>query len=148
MGYNPNFSGVASALSSLLVQTNESNVTGGTLNKLTPVRINSSGNMATIDVSVEVEALAIAGILDKNVPDNDSGSIVNSGRITEITTSAVLGDILYVSKSGGVTNIKPAIGIGGFVADDFVIRLGVVAKNQDNALNKDLLVNISIVGQL
>ena len=148
MSYNPNFSGVASAPSSNSVQTSESNATGGTLNKLTPVRINSSGNMATIDISVEAEALAIAGILDENVLDSDSGSIVNSGRILDIATSAILGDILYVSKTGGITNVKPAIGIGGFVADDFVIRLGVVAKNQDNVLNKDLLVNISIVGQL
>lgn len=148
MSYNPNFSGVSSAPSSDTVRTNESNNTLSTLLKLTPVRIDSSGFMAPIDVANEIQALAIAGILGDDVPSSSSGAIINSGRLIDITTSASLGDVLYVSKTGGVTNTKPAIGIEGFVADDFVIRLGIVAKNQTNPLNKDLLVNISIVGQL
>jgi hypothetical protein len=148
MSFNPNFSGVSSAASSQAIHTSESNNSGSTITKLTPVRIDASGNMALIDVSVEVQALAIAGIVDADVSNSSSGNVVNSGRISDITTSASLGDVLYVSKTGGVTNTKPAIGVDGFLADDFVLRLGIVAKNPDNGSLKDLLVNISIVGQL
>jgi len=148
MSYNPFFSGVKDVPSSQTLETSEVNNTGLTISKLTPVRINSSGDMATINVSIEAEALAIAGIASSEINDSDAGSIINSGRVKDITTAAVLGEILYVSKTGQTTNIKPAIGIGGFLADDFVIRLGVVAKNLANPSNKDLLVNISIVGQL
>jgi len=148
MSYNPTFSGTNTAPSTAAVKTSESNNSGGTLVKLTPVRIDTSGDMASIDISIEVEALGIAGILSGDTLDTDSGDIINSGRISNITTTAVLGDVLYISKTGGVTNIKPTIGVDGFVVDDFVIRLGIVAKNPSNPVNKDLLVNISIVGQL
>lgn len=148
MSYNPNFSGVSSAPSSQSVQTSEANNSGSMISKLTPVRIDTSGNIALVDVGIEAQALAIAGLTDADVLHSATGNIVNSGRVKDITTSALLGDVMYVSKTGGTTNVKPAIGTGGFVADDFVIRLGVVAKNPDNPSNKDLLVNISIVGQL
>ena len=136
------------ALASAAITTSESNNSGSTLTKLTPVRIDASGDMAMIDVSIELEALGIAGVLNSDTLHTNSGEIINSGRISNITTTATLGDVLYVSKAGGVTNTKPAIGIDGFVIDDFVIRLGIVAKNPGNPVNKDLLVNISIVGQL
>ena len=148
MSYNPTFAGVSVAPSSKTVQTSEINTSGGTLLKLTPVRIDASGNMATIDVAVESQAFAVAGILSTSVADSSSGDIINSGRISNITTTAGFGDVLYVSKTGGITSIKPTIGLDSFVIDDFVIRLGVVAKNPINPSNKDLLVNISIVGQL
>jgi hypothetical protein len=148
MSFNPNFSGKASAASSQAIHTSESNNSGSTIAKLTPVRIDSVGNMALIDVSIEAQAMSIAGVANADVSDSSSGSIVNSGRISDITTTAALGDVLYVSKTGSVTNVKPAIGVGGFLADDFVLRLGIVAKNPDNGSLKDLLVNISIVGQL
>jgi hypothetical protein len=150
MSYNPNFSGISivpEATSSKAVQLKSTNMTGSALTKLTPVRLNSSGNMESIDVSIEAQALAIAGLLNTDVMNGTVGEIANSGRIADILTASI-GDVLYVSKSGGTTNIKPEIGVDGFVADDFVIRLGVVIKNVDNPLLKDLLVNISIVGQL
>ena len=57
-------------------------------------------------------------------------------------------DVLYVSKTGGVTNVKPSIGVDGFTAGDVIIRLGVVSKNRDNPSNKDLIVNVAIIGVL
>jgi len=148
MSYNPAFSGITSTPASQSVQAPEANATGSTLTKLSPVRVNSSGNLALIDVSVESEALSIAGIVNDNITTGNSGNIVNSGRILDITTSAVFGEVLFVSKTGGVTATKPSIGVDGFAANDFVIKLGLVVKNADNPLNKDLLVSISIVGQL
>lgn len=145
MSYNPNFSGIQGTAS---LSTSETNNTGSTLSKLTPVRIAADGQIATIDVSVEAQALAIAGIVKDDISNSGSGTIINTGRIEDITTAGTFGDILYVSKTGGVTHIKPSIGVDSFVAGDFVIRLGIVTKNTSNPLNKDLIVNILIVGQL
>jgi len=148
MSYNPNFSGTASAASSKAIHAEETNNSGSTINKLTPVRIDSNGDIATVDVAIEAQALAIAGITDSAIGNGAVGAIVNSGRILDITTTASLGEALYVSKVGTTTNLKPTIGIDGFMAEDFVIRLGIIAKNALNPVSKDLLVNISIVGQL
>jgi hypothetical protein len=148
MSYNPNFAGSSSAAASQAINTTELNNTGSSITKLTPVRINSSGNIALIDVAVESEALAIAGLTDSDITNSSSGNIVNSGKIKNITTTAVFGDILFLSKTGDITNIKPSIGVGGFLAGDFVVKLGIVAKNADVPTDKDLIVHISIVGQL
>ena len=124
------------------------NNSGSILAKLTPVKITASGDIDKIDVSVEADALAIAGILNSDTADGEVGEIVSSGRIRDVDTSADLGDIIYIAKNGLTTNIKPSEGVAGFVASDYVIRLGVVAKNTANPLKKDLLVNIQIIGQL
>lgn len=146
MTYNPNFSGKANISS---IQTSETNSSGSTIDKLTPVRIDSFGNMATINVSTESEALSIAGLLDADAADGASANIATSGRIMNVTVAgAGFGDTLYVSKTGGITNVKPDIGVGSFVAGDFVIRVGMVAKNAENPSNKDVIVMIQIVGQL
>lgn len=124
------------------------NNTGFTLPKLTPVGIDSLGELDTIDVSNEASAISCSGIVRADILNAASGSVALSGILEDITTSAVFGNVLFVSKSGGVTNVKPTIGGGGFVSGDWVIKLGVISKNQGNPTLKDLLINISIVGQL
>ena len=64
MTYDPRLFGFsstsipASKLSSVI-----NNSTGITIPKYTPVRIDTSGNMALVDVSIEATALAIVGIV-------------------------------------------------------------------------------------
>ena len=148
MTYNPNFSGSGTVPASQALRNTELNNTGSTLAQLTPVKITLDGNLGTIDVSVESDVHALAGIVDENIPNGASGNIITSGRVLNISTSAAFGMPLYLSKSGGVTDTIPDIGVGGFVAGDFVVSLGIVAKNAVSPSNKDLIVRILILGQL
>jgi len=148
MSYSPNFRGSTSSAPSESVQSVLDNNTGGTIDALTPIYSNTSGDMALIDVSDESKSFAIAGITVGSVAHLSSGSIANSGRLTDVTVTGVFGDTLYVSKAGGLTSTKPSEGVGGFLAGDWIIRIGVVVKNQNNPSNKDLLLQISVVGQL
>jgi len=124
------------------------NQTGSTINKLKPIRVNSLGYMEDIDVSIEAEALACVGVLAANTVNAAQGSVVVSGVLKDITTTADYGEPVYVSKTGDITNVKPDIGVGGFVAGDWVIRLGVISRNTSNPTLKDLIVNVAIIGQL
>ena len=142
MSYNPN-SGISDKTFEGIANTS-----GLTIIKATPIRIDGDGNINNIDVSSETEALSVAGVSLENIVDGTRGDVVTSGRVEDIVTTANNGDVLYVSKTGALTNIKPDIGIGGFVSGDFVIRIGVVYKNQYDPIKQDLLLNIDVVGQL
>jgi len=145
MGYNPLATGVPPF--SRATSKTSTNNTGQQIPKGTPVRITLTG-ITTIDVSDEDEAQSIAGVALEDIDDTNSGEVIGSGIILEIVTAIAVGEPVFVSKTGTLTNVKPSIGNGGFVAGDWVIRLGVISKNIDNPSNKDLLVNIQIVGEL
>lgn len=124
------------------------NDSGAEITKATPVRITSTG-VAPIDVSDEDQVSAIAGLAKSTMGDSTSGEIVSAGIIEDVATSIPVGSIVYCGKTpGSLTAIKPGIGVNGFEAGDWVIRLGVMAKNIDNGSNTDMLVNIQIIGQL
>lgn len=149
MTYNPRLKGdilTVGAVSSEL--PSRVNASGGSLNKTDPVRLDASGTIQKIDPSIEAQALACIGVAKNSVANGSSTPIVSQGRLEDVTTAGTFGDPLYVSKTGGLTNIKPSIGVGGFVEGDFVIFVGIVAKNQTNPLLKDLMVNVRVVGQL
>jgi hypothetical protein len=124
------------------------NSSGGSLNKTDPVRLDASGNIQKIDPSIEVQALACIGVAKDSVASLSLTPIVTQGRLENVTVPGTFGDPLYVSKAGGLTNIKPSIGVGGFVEGDFVIFIGIIVKNQTNPLLTDLMVNVRVVGQL
>lgn len=130
------------------VEDERTNNTGITINKGVPVRINTSGELDFINVSVEAEAINVSGVASEPITNGSKGSVVNSGKISDIATTAALGDIVYVSKSGSLTNVKPSIGVSGFVAGDFVVMVGIIAKNESNPTLKDLMLNVDVVGQL
>jgi hypothetical protein len=123
------------------------NGTVSTILKLSPVRTSSNG-IDLIDVSNEAQANAVIGVLPDDIAPSASGEVVGSGTITNITTSAAVGDVMYIAKDGTLTNTKPSIGVNSFVADDWIVRMGVVAKNASNPVQKDLIVNVNVVGKL
>jgi hypothetical protein len=129
-------------------QSDMVNSTGSTIDALTPVRVDSNGSMSLIDVALDASALSIVGITKASVLDTETGVIVTQGKIEDITTAFAVGDYVYVSKTGSLTNVLPEAGTNDFVAGDYIIRIGVVAKNTADANKKDLFVGISIVGQL
>ena len=148
MTYNPNFAGATSNATSTTVGDVLENQSGATINRVTPVRVDNNGEIKTIDVSVESEATAIVGVAKENIAPGSKGTIISSGRVTNIITTANFGDILFVSKIGGLTNSKPEVGVGGFVSGDWVIRVGVIFKSDTNPSQQDLMLNIGIIGQL
>lgn len=124
------------------------NVSGVSMPKGTPVRLTAGGDMDFIDVSNESHAFASSGITQAVVSNLSPGPVLTSGRLINVTTSFAFGDPVYVNKTGGLTNLKPTIGIDGFVAGDFIIAIGVIGKNVDNPANKDIILNIGLVSQL
>lgn len=149
MTYDPRLFGFsdmqipASGLTSTL-----KNESGSIIPGMTPVRADTSGNMALMDVSSELACLAIVGVTVTDVENMTFGVVSLSGRLLDVTTTASFGDIMYVAKDGSLTNVKPSEGISGFNFGDFVVKVGTVVKNEANPLLKDLFLNISVVGQL
>lgn len=137
-----------SALTATGISDTRPNNSGITISKGIPVRINSSGELDFINVSVESQALSVAGVASENIPNTQSGTFLTTGKVSDITTTASFGDLLYIDKTGSLTNIKPSIGVNSFVSGDFVVSVGVVAKNSSNPLLKDLVIMIDIIGQL
>jgi hypothetical protein len=133
----------SSSTRSLLV-----NNSGSTIPALTPVRLNSTGQLEAVNVGSDASALSIVGLTESAVADWTEGYVITSGKLTNIVTGFNFGDYIYVSKTGGLTSSYPIVGAGGFNAGDFVIRVGVIAKNDTNPLQKDIFVTMQIIGQL
>jgi hypothetical protein len=125
------------------------NNVGSSLNKGTPIAINSvTGNFDLVDVSSESLSRSTFAVVFQDTDVLGILNLITSGKIENLSISANFGDVIYVSKTGSLTNIAPAVGVGSFVSKDWVIVVGVIAKNINNPLLKDLYVNIDVKGQL
>jgi len=143
MSYRP-----YSALKASGLESKFQNGAGVTILKATPVRKTPTGYIDFIDVSIESEVLALIGVTSSSILPTNIGPVITHGRIENVTISAIFGDAIYLGKDGFLTNIKPEVGISGFVAGDFVVRIATVARNENNPLQKDLVLEITLVGQL
>jgi hypothetical protein len=121
---------------------------GFPISALTPVSVESTGQFRPCLPSNETQSLNIVGVTEESVLNAEEGSVIGMGRILNVSLPFALGDFVWVSKTATLTNVTPEIGVGGFDVGDFVIRIGKIVKNQDNPLQKDLIVNISLIGQL
>lgn len=113
-----------------------------------PVCLDGSGKIKDVDVSVEQDSLTVLGISTQAISNGSYGTIITHGRLENISTALNFGDYVYVSKAGGLTSTLPNIGVDGFLAGDFVIRVGLIVKNKDIPAQKDLVVNLELIGQL
>jgi hypothetical protein len=145
MTYNPN--SFTTPTTSRATSKTAYNNSGSTIVKGTPVRLTANG-FATINVSVESDVDAIAGVIASDASVGSAVEIISSGSVSNLSTSFSIGDALYIGTSGSLTNIKPTAGFNGFVAGDFVIRIGVLVANSANPSLFDLLVFIQNMGQL
>lgn len=148
MTYSPSFFNKESKGSARQTITNFVNGSGSTLAKATPVSINASSQLVLVNVSSVASVQSLVGLTNVSIPNAANGSVVDNGRLEDITTSFVLGDSLYISKTGDLTSSKPEIGVASFVEGDFVIFVGVIVKNEFDALKQDLKLMLSVVGQL
>lgn len=124
------------------------NNSGSAITNLQPVSVDANGDIKGTNVTSENDAVKFLGLASENIADGQAGNIVTSGRISNISTSLGLGSYVYVSKTGGLTDVLPSEGVDGFLAGDYVLRVGVIARNQDNPLNKDILLSPALIGQL
>ena len=138
---------IGGAGSGIAIEDDFTNSTGSPISALIPVT-SIGGNIDGIDVSTEDEVMSIVGVTRTSIANGTQGPVVLVGLIKNVTITGNFDDIVYVDKTGALSITKPEIGVGSFVAGDFIIRVGKIVKNKDNPSNKDLLVRISIVGQL
>lgn len=125
------------------------NNTGSTFPKAKPVSINTSGEIQVVNVATEANVMATVGVTEDAITNTASGGVITNGLVQNITTSFAFGDAVFIAPSGNLTNIYPSIGnADGFASGDFVVRVGVISKNSATPANKDLIVSMSIVGQL
>lgn len=148
MSYSPSFRGNSAKGSVSSVASGYQNGTGSTLAQGTPVTVNGSGQLVAVNVSVDASANAIVGLAQADIPNAANGQVIDNSRLENVSMGFNVGDILYVSKSGFLTNIVPDIGVGGFVSGDWVVYVGVVVQNEFNALQKDIVISISARGVL
>ena len=149
MTYRPYAAIIAEAqASNSNLSTQIRNESGSGIAALVPVSIDDNGYLTTIDVSDDNTVFSIVGVTQSFVANNSSGLVSLAGRIENVGLSFAHGDYVYVSKTGELTNQHPEIGINGFVAGDAVIRVGVIVRNINTPLNKDLLVRMQLVGKL
>ena len=124
------------------------NATGGVLSALSFVCQTPDGSVKIPSVSNSTECLNIIGVLPSPIANMAFGDVVVHGIITNIGTSFLLNDIIYLKKDGTWTHTPPEIGSEGFVEGDFVVRIGKITRNKDNAAHKDLFVEPVLIGQL
>lgn len=148
MSYSPAFFNQNSGGNSKATGSQFQNVSGSTLAVGTPVCVNASSQLILVDVSDEAAVKAIVGVAGDSIPNAASGQILDNGRLQNITTSFAVRSVLYIDKSGALTDQAPEIGTAGFTDGDFVVLVGVVVKNEFNPSNKDLKLMISVIGQL
>jgi hypothetical protein len=127
------------------------NATGITLPYLCPVSISNAGNSQKANPNSEFLSFSFVGLVSDlaGTPNASNGQVTVFGRIKNITTSFGLGDPVYLGKTPGtLTNIKPAEGVNGFVAGDFIVLVGVIMKNESNSSQKDIFVFKTMAGQI
>lgn len=148
MSYSSAFRGLIGRGSSRQLQTGYQNASGSTLAQATPITINGSSQLVGVDVSSSASANKILGLCSTSIPNSASGEVVDHGRLENVSVGFSVGDALYVSKAGFLTNVVPSVGVGGFVAGDWVVFVGVVVKNEFNNLQLDIVISIQVRGVL
>ena len=145
MTYNPASSGAVNALP---LGNNFINMTGSLINKATPLTVDPITGYAELVNIADSSASAVFGLSFNDVLDTNTGDYITMGIIENVSISANFSDEIFVSKSGGLTNIPPDIGVGGFVEGDTIIFVGTIKKNKNNPLYKDLIVSMDVRGTL
>lgn len=150
MSYRPYDAIVAQAvaITSAAAKFTIQNDSGSDILAFQPVATDSEGKVKGINISEDMDALKLLGIAVENISNGSYGNVIASGKLENITTVFDFGDYIYVSKTGGLTNILPSEGVGGFASEDWILRIGLIVRNRQIPSQKDLVVNLSIVGRL
>lgn len=137
-----------SGSSSSAIQGNYLNNSGSTLSAMILVWQDTSGGIDQVIPTFEEDVFSIVGLLTAATLNNAQGNVALSGLLKNVTTAFVLGDILYLSRTGALSTTVPDIGVGSFQAGDWVVKVGKITKNSTNGAQKDLKLEIEVIGQL
>jgi hypothetical protein len=124
------------------------NGSGMALEKGTPVKILVSGEVTHINVSIEEDVFALGGVVSATTSNGLKTPIVTDGRVEDVPTVFAFGDAVYIDKAGGLTSTKPEVGVIGFLAGDWIVRIGTIGRNEINPLLQDLILELNVIGQL
>jgi len=133
---------VVSAAENLTV--NWKNDSGSTIAILTPVITDSSGGMTTINVSTITEK-RVMGVASQSISNGSFGTVIISGQLENITTSFLVGETLYIDKTGALSNTIPSVGVGGFVSGDALIKAGDLVINSTTPSQKDFVIKFELI---
>lgn len=148
MSYSPLYFDPIGKGSARQTITGYQNGTGSTLAALTPVATNSSGQIVLIDVSNIASVLSLVGLVLVDIPSAANGSVVDNGRLENITTGLAVGSPVYLSKAGFIQTASPVAGSDGFVTGDSVVFIGIIVQNEFDNTKKDLKLLIERIGIL
>ena len=117
-----------------------------------PVTINTLGQLAVVDITNEDSSYAFCGITAVDCLIGGTASLAASGNIfydlpAAFSLTGQWGKPIFVSHTGTLTMTKPVVGIGGFLAGDYILFVGVTTKNPSSGTT-DLILNPRVVGQL
>lgn len=129
-------------------QTIGTNSSGSVIIAGSPVKTGPGNTIELVDVSIPSDVEAIIGVAAQDIADGTSGILITDGRVENIVTSFSIGDIVWIDKSGALTNIGPNIGVNSFASGDAVVVVGTIAENLNNASQRDLIVDIDNLGLL
>lgn len=145
---NVNITSIASGGAGKVTQDLFTNGTLSTINKGTPVSMNSSGEIEPTDITSETSVDGFIGIAAENIGAGVPGNVAMAGRLENITTSISFGSAVFVDTTGALTSTKPSVGVGGFDVGDFILYVGVVVENSTTPGNKDLVIRSALPKQL
>jgi len=117
-----------------------------------PVSINASGELAVADITDEDSSYAFCGVTSIDCLINGTDTVLTAGSVL-LDIPAVFGlngqygKHIFVSHTGTLTMVKPEIGVGGFLSQDFILSVGITTKNTATATT-DLILNPRIIGRL
>lgn len=97
------------------------NSSGATIGNVKCVYVYSDGTIKLADASKASTAYKMIGVTTEQILNGFYGMVTVQGRVREANTNGMTkGDMLYLSTSGGFTNVKPTSG--------HIVRIGVVDK--------------------
>lgn len=117
-----------------------------------PVTINSSGNLALVDITDETSSYAFCGVTSVDCLIGGTANVLVAGSVLYNIPAAFgltgqWGKHVFVSHAGLLTTTKPDIGVGGFLSQDFIVSVGVTTKNPSTGTT-DLILNPTVRGRL
>ena len=123
------------------------NGAGGLIPQGTPVRVDSTGKANVVDVSVPAQCKAVIGLAYADIANGASGYIATDGRVpAPLSLTPTAGDSIYVSHSGGLTNVVPDI--VPFASGDSMVYVGTAVPNLANPSLFDIVIDISLIAEL
>jgi len=152
----------ASAIATDLIMVNSEGGGGGggsvsvtasaTILRGYPVTINSLGQAAVVDITDEDSAYAFCGLTSVDCLIGGTANVLVAGSVlynipVAFGLTGQWGKHIFVSHSGSLTTVKPEVGVGGFLSEDFIISVGVTTKNPATGTT-DLILNPLVVGRL